>query len=164
LNVATASSRDITRRETGRSGLDDLAHLRLELLEVLRREGAAERKVVVEAVLDDRADRDLGVGIDRLHRLRQQVCRRMTQDLEPVGILSRDDADGRVAVDDVARVDELAVHPAGKRGPGESGPMSAATWATVTACANCLWLPSGSVIAGIGESTAGGSEKGRDYG
>ena len=68
-------------------------HPRFELLEVLGREGPLEGEVVVEAVLDHRADRDLGVGVDRLHGLREQVRGRVAEDLEAVGVLGRDDGD-----------------------------------------------------------------------
>ncbi len=78
-------------------GLDELAHLRLELLEVFRRERPLEGEVVVETVLDDRADRDLRLRIDRLHSLREKVCGRVTEDLEALRILRRDDAQIRVA-------------------------------------------------------------------
>ena len=69
-----ALDRQICRRE--------LLHPRLELLEVLGREGPLEGEVVVEAVLDHRADRDLRIGVDRLDRLREQVRGRVAQDLE----------------------------------------------------------------------------------
>jgi len=47
----------------------DFLHLGLELLEVLRGEGTFEGEVVVEPVLDDRADGDLGLRVDGLNRL-----------------------------------------------------------------------------------------------
>ena len=98
----------------------ELVHLRLELGEVLRRERPVEREVVVEAVLDHRADGDLGIRVDRLHGLREQVRGRVAQDLEAVGILAGDDGDLRVAVDQVGGVDELAVDAAGERGLREA--------------------------------------------
>ena len=72
-------------------GLGEFVHLRFELREVFRRERPAEREVVVEAVLDHRADRDLRVRVDGLHRLREQMCRRVAEDLEPFGVLAGDD-------------------------------------------------------------------------
>src|SRR4029077_13319940 len=45
---------------------DDLGHLRLDLGEVVRRERLVAREVVIEAVVDDRADCDLRAGIELL--------------------------------------------------------------------------------------------------
>ena len=51
-------------------------------LEVFRRKRLVALEVVVEAVVDRRADGDLHVGKQPLHRLRHQVCRRVAQDIE----------------------------------------------------------------------------------
>ena len=96
-------------------GLHELPHLRLEFLEVLGREGPLEGEVVVEAVLDDRADRDLRLRVDRLHRLRQQVRGRMADDFEAFGILRGDDAEPGIGIDHVRRIDQPAIDIAGKR-------------------------------------------------
>ena len=112
-------NRGLARQETPPHrlvGLHDLTHLCFELLEILGRKGALECEVVVEAVLDDRADRHLCLGINCLDRLGQQVSRRVPQDLEPLRILRRDDADLRVAGNDVRGVNEFAVDNAGERG------------------------------------------------
>ena len=53
--------------------LDDLAHPLLERLEVLRGERLGHVEVVVEAVGDRRADAELGLREELLHRLRQDV-------------------------------------------------------------------------------------------
>ena len=98
----------------------DFLHLRFELLEVFGREGTLEREVVVEAVLDDRADGDLRLRVDGLHRLGQQVRGGVADDLERRRILLRDDGQLRVFVDDEGRVDQLAVHAAGERRLGQS--------------------------------------------
>ena len=65
-------------------GLDDALHVLLDRLEVVGRERFGHVEVVVEAVLDDRADAELGVGTDLLHRLRHDVRRRMTHDRDAV--------------------------------------------------------------------------------
>ena len=72
-------------------GLGQLLHLCFELLEVLRRERTLVGKVVIEAVIDDRADGDLRRRVDRLHRLGQQVRRGVTNDLQGHRIFVRDD-------------------------------------------------------------------------
>ena len=55
------------------TGLDDLAHPLVEVGQVLRGERPRDVEVVVEAVLDRRADAELGVRERLLHGLRQHV-------------------------------------------------------------------------------------------
>jgi len=50
-----------------------------------------------------------------------QVSARVANDLQPLFILRRDDLQGRVAADDVAGVDQLAIDLAGERGFGQTG-------------------------------------------
>ena len=57
-------------RETGR---DDVAHAGLDLGQVLRRERRGPGEVVVEAVLDGGADRQLDVRVQAFHRLSHDV-------------------------------------------------------------------------------------------
>ncbi len=73
----------------------DLRHALLDRGEVLGRERPLVGEIVVEAVLDHRADGDLGVGEQFLHRVRQQVRGRVADDLEPLRIPVGDDADAR---------------------------------------------------------------------
>ena len=101
--------------------LRELRHALLDRGEVLRRERALVREVVVEAVLDHRTDRHLRVGEQFLDRVGEQVRRRVADDLEALGVLVGDDRDAGVAVDHVRRVDDLAVDLAGQRGLGEAG-------------------------------------------
>ena len=79
--------------------LRELRHALLDRREILGRERALVREVVVEAVLDHRADRDLRVGKQLLHRVREQVRRRMADDVETFGVLVGDDRDVGVVVD-----------------------------------------------------------------
>ena len=92
----------------------------LDRREVLGRERPLVREIVVEAVLDHRADRHLRVGEQLLHRIGEQVRGRMADDVEAFGVLVGDDRDVGVAIDHVRRVDELAVDLAGERGLGET--------------------------------------------
>ena len=62
--------------------LADLAHLGLELLEHLRRERLGAVKIVIETVLDGRADGQLHLGVQALHGLGKNVAGGVT-----VGIL-----------------------------------------------------------------------------
>jgi len=78
---------------------DDPRHLLVEGLEVLRGERLGDIEVVVEPVGDGRADPELGLGVDRLHRLREHVRGGVAQDVEAVGRVDRD------RLDDVGRSD-----------------------------------------------------------
>jgi len=78
-------------------------------------------EVVVEAVLDHRADRHLRLGEELLHRVGEQVRRRVADQLQALGILVGDDRELRIALDAVRRVDQLAVDLAAQRGLGEPG-------------------------------------------
>ena len=131
--------------------LRDLGHLLLDRGEVLRREGPLVGEVVVEAVLDHRADGDLRVGEQLLHRLRQQVRGRVAQDVErPRDSSVGDDRDLGVGLDAVAGVDQLAVHLAGERGAREARRRwTAAISATVTGPGNDFDEPSGRRMLGI---------------
>ncbi len=60
-------------------GVHDLLHARFDLGEILRRERRHAREVVIEAVFDHRADRDLRAGEELLHCLRQHVRRIVAQ-------------------------------------------------------------------------------------
>jgi hypothetical protein len=53
----------------GQVALDDLVHALLDGLQVIGSEGLVSGEVVVEAVLDGRADGDLGARVQLLHRL-----------------------------------------------------------------------------------------------
>jgi hypothetical protein len=77
----------------------DLAHARLDAIEVVGGEGDAPRQleVVVEAVFHRGADAEGGVGEQVEHRLGQHVGGRVADDVEAVVAVGGDDAD-RVAV------------------------------------------------------------------
>ena len=130
--------------------LHDLGHLLLDGGEVFRREGPLVGEVVVEAVLDHRADGDLRAGEQLLHRLRHQVRGRVAQDVEALGALRRDDRELGVGLDAVAGVDQLAVDLAGERGAREPRRRSTcAISATVTGPGNDFDEPSGRRMLGI---------------
>jgi hypothetical protein len=63
----------------------DLLHLLLDGLEILGRERPLDVEVVVEAVLDRRADAQLGLGEQLLHGLRHDVRGGVAQDVQAVG-------------------------------------------------------------------------------
>jgi hypothetical protein len=92
---------------------------------VFRRERALVGKVVVEAVLDHRADRHLRFGKQLFHRVGQQVRRRVAQDLQAIGILVGDDGQLGVGFQAMAQVHHLGLgaraDAAGERRFGQTG-------------------------------------------
>ena len=117
----------VTRQDAARNRLvllRELAHLRFDGGKVLGRERALVGKVVVEAVLDDRADRHLRVGKQLLDRIGEQVRRRVADELQTVGVLLGDDREALVVIDREAGVDELAARAradaAAERGLGQA--------------------------------------------
>ena len=117
--------RDVLARER-LVGLDVLAHLGLERLEVVLGDGDAvgELEVVVEALADRRADRDLGAGIEVEHGGGQHVRGVVADELDrvPVVALGGDDLDALAVVErrrevaDPALVVGAAVVPVGAVG------------------------------------------------
>ncbi len=89
--------------------VDDLGHLLLDLREVVGRERLVAGEVVVEAVLDGRADRHLSAGEEFLHRLGQHVGGVVTDGLQRLGIVAHQQAEVAVPVDDAVQVALLAV-------------------------------------------------------
>ena len=77
--------------------------------------GVLAREVVVEAVLDRGADRDLSLGIELLDGLGHDVRGVVAQQLEPVRRRARDDLDACVVLDRQRQVLERAVDPNGDR-------------------------------------------------
>ena len=100
---------------------DNVAHLRLDGGEVVRRERLIAGEIVVEAVLDRRADGHLGAGIQILHRLGQHMGGVVTDHLQRLGVAAGDEHDGRVAVDRGGEIDRLAVQLHRQGRPGETG-------------------------------------------
>ena len=104
-------------------GLHVLAHLRLERLEVVLGDVDAlgELEVVVEAVVDRRADRDLRAGIEVQHRRRQHVRGVVPDQVERLRVPVRDDRHLRHAVrrQRACEIAHLAVDLHGERGAGQ---------------------------------------------
>ena len=88
---------------------DDLAHLGFDLFEVVEAEGLVPGEVVIEAVLDGRADGHLGAGEQLLHRLGQHVGGVVADGLQDLGVLPREDLEGAAGVQRPLQVQQLAV-------------------------------------------------------
>lgn len=93
--------------------LDDLLHPLLDGLEVIGVEGLLDVEVVVEAVLDRRADAELGLGVELLHGLRHDVRGGVAQDVQAVLAADRDRLDLVAVLDGVREVLELAADAGG---------------------------------------------------
>src|SRR4029453_13207872 len=100
---------------------DDLAHLFLDRGEVLRRERLVAEEVVVEAVLDHRADGDLRPRPQRLHRFREHVRAIVPDQLKTARILTGQEFNLGVAIDRVGEVRERAIDRHRDRALGERG-------------------------------------------
>ena len=127
-----ASSSVTTRRENRWPCLIDLLHLLLDGLEVLGGERLLDVEVVVEAVLDRRADAELGLGEELLHGLGHDVRGGVAQDVQAVlgGDLDRLDL---VAVRDLVReVLQLARRRGRRRSVRSPAKRSAAVVPVVT--------------------------------
>ena len=118
---ATALSRSQTSRVIALVALDDLAHARLDLFEILGRERRVAREIVIEAVLGRRAEGDLRLGVELLDRLGHDVRGVVTDDFEPVRLVAGDDRDLGVMVDDGREVARAAVKLQRDRRLGEAG-------------------------------------------
>ena len=105
----------------GRVARDDLAHLGFDLGQIVGREGLVAREIVVEAVLDHRADGDLRAGIELLHGLRHHMRRVMADQLERLFVLAREEFDRGVGLDGSGEVGELAVEAHRHAALGERG-------------------------------------------
>ena len=88
---------------------DDLAHLLLDRGKIFRRERLVAEEVVIEAVLDHRADRHLRARPQRLHRFRQHVRGVVADQFQRARIVAGDELDLRILRDRIGEVGELAV-------------------------------------------------------
>ena len=102
---------------------DQLAHALLDRGHVVRGERALGPDVVVEAVLDDRADHHLRVRVQLLDRMADQVRGRVADDVHALRILGGKDLQACVVVDQVAGIDLASVHLAGHGRLGQPRPV-----------------------------------------
>jgi hypothetical protein len=110
--VGQLTQRLLVRHDPPGEGLalvDDLLHGLFEGLEVIGVERGLDVEVVVEAVADRGTDPELRLGVDRLHRLGQDVSRRVAQDREPVRRVDADRLDGVSVGEHVEQVPQLPV-------------------------------------------------------
>src|SRR3546814_1134535 len=96
------------------------AHALFDRGQVVGRERVLAPDVVVEALVDDRADHHLRVRVQLLDRVADQVRGGVADDLDALLVLRRDDLQRGVMVDDVTGVDQVAVDLAGHGGLGKA--------------------------------------------
>ncbi len=101
------------------AGGDDLAHPRFDGREVVGGEGLRAVEVVVPAVLDHRADRDLHLRPELLHGAGHDVGAVVADQLERRVVPGGDDRDASVRVERQRQVGEAAVDDRRERGFAE---------------------------------------------
>ena len=100
---------------------DDLAHALFDRREILWRERLIAEEVVVETVLDHRANCDLRAWPKRLHGFGKDVRCVVADQFERAGIVARDELERNVTIDRISEIDKLAIadhrhSPLGERG------------------------------------------------
>ena len=88
---------------------DDLAHLLLDRREVLGRERFVAEEVVIESVLDHRADGDLRAGPQCLHGFGQDMRGVVADQFERAGVVAVDEFDARILLDRIDQVAQFAI-------------------------------------------------------
>ena len=113
-------ARDDALRERLVAG-DDLAHPLFDRREILGRERLVAEEVVVEAVLDHRANRDLRSWPERLHGFGENMRGVVADQFERAGIVARYELERSVAVDRIGEIGKLAVADHRDSALGERG-------------------------------------------
>ena len=88
--------------------------------EILRREGALVGEIVVEAVVDDRADGHLCLREELLDRVGQEVCGRVAEDFQPFRVLVGDDAELGITFNAERCVNQTIIDAPRQRGAGKA--------------------------------------------
>ena len=99
---------------------DQRVHALLDRGQVIRSKRTLVSDVVIEALVNDRADHHLSCRIQLLDRMANQMCARVANDLQPLLILGRDDLQAGIGGDQIAGINQLAVDLAGHSGLGQA--------------------------------------------
>ena len=100
--------------------LDQLGHALFDGRHIFRREGAVNGDIVIEAFVNDRPDHHLGVRIQLLDGMPNQVSTGVADDFQPFFVLRRDDLQGGIGIDHVTGIDLLAVDLTSQSGFGQA--------------------------------------------
>ena len=101
--------------------VDQLLHALLDGLEIFRGDRAAKVDVVIETVIDDRADGHLGLRVELLDGMTDQVRAGVTNHVQAFRITRRENGDVGVFGDHVSGIDLDAIDLAGHAGLGKTG-------------------------------------------
>ncbi len=110
------------RADEGRVAGDDFPHPRLDRREVFRGERFVAREIIVKAVLDRRADGDLGAGIEVLHGLGQHMGGVVADHAQSGFVAAGDELHLCVLLDRGGQIDQPAVEVHRQRGARETRP------------------------------------------
>ncbi len=88
----------------------ELGHPFLNRRQVVGGKWTLVGKIVVEAVFDNRADRNLRVGKQLLDRIRQQMGGRMANQVQAVCVFVGDDCEPGIGFDHVTGIDQSAIN------------------------------------------------------
>ena len=101
--------------------LGQFRHALFDGRQVFRRKRARIGKVVIETVLDHRADGHLRLGKQLFHRIGQQVRGGMADQIHAVRILVGDDGQLGIGGDQVRGIHQHPIHLARQRGTRQTG-------------------------------------------
>ena len=88
----------------------ELVHALLKVLQLLVGERVINVDIIIEAVLDHRADCHLGIGIKLLEGMPEQMGTGVADNLHAFLVLRGDDGEGCVALNRIAGIAQLSVH------------------------------------------------------
>ena len=115
-------ARDLDALEGASLG-EDLAHLRLDLLQIVGRERLRAAEVVLELLaVVDAADVDLDLGPQSLDRVGHHVLGAVAHEPTRLGVLGGEDAEPAAATQRRPQIDVAALELGADRGVGEAGP------------------------------------------
>ncbi len=115
--------RSISRQNTPTHGQvlgGDVRHALFDRRQIIARKRPLIGEIIVKAVLDDGADGHLGIRIEVLHRVCQQVRRGVADDLDPFRIAVGDDTESNVVIDQPGGVDQHSVRLTRERRLGKT--------------------------------------------
>ena len=102
-------------------GGDQLSHALFDGDHVVRREGALVGNIVIEAIINHRANNHLGGGIQLLDGMTDQVSTGVADNLNAFFILGGNDLQPCVLLDQVTGINQATIYLAGDRSLGQTG-------------------------------------------
>ncbi|OIQ77262.1 hypothetical protein GALL_410420 [mine drainage metagenome] len=123
--VVLADALEISHRLVARQHLagnrniapGEFGHAPLDRLQVFRGERPLVGKIIIEAVVDHRADSHLRIREQLLDRISQEVSGGVANDVEALGVALGNDGEVGVSADEMGGIDQRPVHATGQGGP-----------------------------------------------